>query len=144
MRRRGDRVTDSMRCRAWTVLAAVTLAVGISACTGTSPDKLTPDVDGGAADPCASAVSHGDVAYEQLTTVGAVRKWTGYGGLATVAPAAIRHYSPAHPTSATAAWCWVSTSDGYDVYLVGPSQTARLIGTLGGSVPSPGGTPVWD
>lgn len=133
-----------MKSRAWTILAALTLAFGISACTSTGSDGHTPNADVGASDPCAPAASHGDVAYEQRTTVGQVRKWTGYGGLATVAPAAIRHFSSGDPTSATAAWCWVSTSDGYAVYLVGPSRTARLIGTFSGAVPSPGGTPIWD
>ena len=131
-------VLTTKRLSTSVVLGAV---LGVAACTSSTPSPTAASTPSGL---CTAASSHGEVAYEKNTTVGTVRQWTGYGGLASVAPKAIRHFSPTAPTSAEAAWCWVSISDGYAVYLAGPAGTTKLIGTFHGSVPSPGGVPVWD
>jgi hypothetical protein len=85
------------------------------------------------------------VVSEQDTTVGAVRHWQGYGGLANHPIGWIRHFSAGEPPNKAAAWCWVRTAaQQYSVYLGGPAGTVRLVGTFDGVEPLPSGTPTWD
>jgi hypothetical protein len=138
----GDHVPDVLKHKAGVLLGLLPMAVVLAGCTGSGESQGT-DVAIGGPGPCNAAGVHGDVVGEQDTTVGQVRMWQGYGGVATKAPRAIRHFAAGSPPGTAAAWCWVSHQDGYAVYLVGP-ETVKLVGTFSGNLPSPSGTPIWD
>ena len=131
------------------VTPALGLALAVSALAGCTysdlPTRSDPPPPGAGSVLCWPAAKFGRVVAEQDTTVGDVRHWQGYGGIANHPIGWIRHFNTASDPSQAAAWCWVKTGpQRYSVYLGGPAGTVRLVGTFDGITATPSGTPTWD